>query len=318
MALRSKIWSLEEQVVGLDIGEESIVAAQVAEDADGRVSLLNAGWVATYPEAGPAETAGFVRDLWKQRRFRTRTVCASLRSRSLLLKQFAYDGLTREELTSALRLEAEASLQMPQADLAVDWHLSREGQAEAAGGGPWEGVLVAAPRSDLDRLLSILRAAGLYAVVVDVVCLALANAAVALGQANGNSHPVGLVNLSRNGADLAIVYEGGRIYPRTMLSRSPTWEETAGYLLNSIEDNLKYFAFKLHQRPVDRILFSGQVPAQEIFVAAHEAAASAKGCFWNPLADLGCVEAGVRSLFDGDPQRASLLAPAIGLALRRE
>ena len=76
-----------------------------------KIVLTHAGWQEYAPDASDDEIAQVIRKLWRKTRMPTRTVCGGLQSRSLCLKYFRYPDLSQMELASALKLEAEETLQ---------------------------------------------------------------------------------------------------------------------------------------------------------------------------------------------------------------
>ena len=179
-----------------------------------------------------------------------------------------------------------------------------------------EGVLVAALRSDVDRHLGILRKAGLYPVVMDMGPMAISNLFVTLRGREAASKNVCLLNLGRRFADLAILYNGLSIYPRTVYSRSSDWSDALGYLADNVQDALKFYQFKLRRESVRGVLLCGQVPTGGDFLARLGEAVGVPVEVWNPVREMTQALRVGRALAGAEQERGPALAAAAGLALR--
>ena len=123
-----------------------------------------------------------------------------------------------------------------------------------------EGLLVAAPRKDIDRHLALLEMAGLSPVIVDIGCMAVCNLFLALNGPARIPGAVCLLNLSTHTADMAVLMKDGWMYPHMLVSRSTAWEGSADYLCAHISDVLKYYHFKLRREPVQRLVLTVRIP----------------------------------------------------------
>jgi len=259
--------SYHEDVVGLDIGDSTITAARVAWRRNGEIELRNVGWVDYDPDASDRQIAMAIRKLWHEYHITTFTTCSCLRSRSLTLKYFRYPDMSEDEIGSALLLEAEETLQLSQDEMVLDWNVNHKANARPDVRNETDGVFVAASRRDVDRHLAILEMAGLYPIVLDVACMAVSNLFLALGKRDRDNQVECVISLAGRYVDLAILFDEGCIYPRTVLSRSAAWEEAAESLIANVKDVLKFYQFKLRQRPVQKLTLCGHVPSREKFLA---------------------------------------------------
>jgi Tfp pilus assembly PilM family ATPase len=325
----------EESIVGLDITDDAITATRVETGPDGSLHLTHAGWVEKSPDASDRETASAIHHLWQASGIRTFTVASCLRSRSLTVKRFSHPLSARNELEGALRLEAERALQVPQEKLVIDWHLFPGGTETPAGPGQttMEGVMAVVPRADVDRLLRLLRMAGLYPVVLDIACLAVCNLFLRLKRQMTCGSPTALVHLSRFSGEMAIFANGAGPYPRTFFARRTDAANVRDYLLGNIRDELRYHQFKRRRPAVSGLVVAGCVPGA-VAPADRDAAgdgpapetpgmpelisevgklAGVPASFWNPLEDI-VVEERVAERLGG---RLPSPVVSLGLALRR-
>lgn len=306
---------MEEDLVGLDAGEDYVAACHLQRHRDGRVRALRLGIARVAETATPRERRSSLRRLWGRCRFPTRTVGSCLRSPSLVLKHCAYPPLQAAELDGVLRLDAEESLQMTADRLVLDWHPHLNGTGAAARN-TVEGVLVASPRAEVDRHLAWLRSASLYPVVLDVGCTALANAFICVaGLPPPEAGCLCLVHTGRAIADVSILSPDGHLYPRTLLSRSGAWDRAIDYLTDSIRDAVKYCAFKLRWPAVSNIWVSGSFASNAALVQMVSHVTGVLARPWDPIRQL--AERGVSLHADCEGVPAPVAAVCLGLALRR-
>jgi Tfp pilus assembly PilM family ATPase len=326
--------SWQEDVVGLDIGDDYALAARIGVADDGALQLRNAGWTEYPADATDAAVAEAVKRLWRLQKLPTFTVCSCLRSRSIALKYFSYPDLAGEDLESAVSLEAEQALQLPVGDIAFDWHLNSRGEgAGQPGQGPAaEGFLVAAPRADVDRHLAILDKAGVYPVIVDVACLAVCNLFVRVKGSGRPDEATGIVHLSPKSADMALVC-GGRLYPSTFFARRAGWTEGVDFLAKNIAEQLKYYEFRVGLKRVTQLVFTGCVSfpgsrdtggadasssptPEQCLVAEIQKATGVPASMWDPTQALAVKNDRLREALGGSGRIGPLLAVSLGLALR--
>jgi len=313
------VHGFREDLVGLDITADCIIATRVRPVGDGRFEVRNAGWV-SYPAGdSAARVARHIRRLWRRSGLANYTVCSCLRSRALMLRYFQYPGLAAEELASALRLQAEETLVMSGDEIVIDWHLNRHAAAGETADSPGgaEGVLVAVPKAEVDRHLAMLEQAGLVPVVVDVGCMALCNLFLALRADACAAGAVCLVNLATHTADVAVLLKQGWIYPHVVFAQQAAWESSVEYLGANIADVLKYYRFKLRQEPVARLILTGHLPSGDGFAGQLGERVGLPVEIWDPLSGLELGTRRVRRLLERHPGAGPLLATSLGLAMRR-
>ncbi len=306
-------WGLREQVVGIDMGDGYLCAVHAGCERNGRWKLINAAWHEGEVASGDHELARQIRQLWRTARFSTRTVRACLRAPSLLTRYFRYEHLDEKELPKVVRLEAEASLQLPPSDIALDWFVRRRA------GGPGttlEGLLVAVPRQDLDRFVRVLREAGLYPVAVDTGAAALLTLARAVQSRDNTPDPVCLVHAGAHSADLGILTRDGICYARSMTARSPGTDKNGDFLIHSVCENLKYVQFKLHGQPASTILVTGRPGIADSFARQLQAESGLAVTEWNPLQTLArAPRISLRGLSEAQG-KGGILATAFALSVR--
>lgn len=307
-----------ENIAGINIADGVVSAARVVRRGRRKIALTHAGWTEYAPDASDAEIVAAIKKLWRQTRMPTRTVCSGLHTRSLCLKYFKYPDLASRELTSALRLEAEESLQLPPDEFVFDWHLNRpRNDPYTQLGEQLQGVLVAVEKKQAVRQLNLLKQAGLYPVITDVGSTSLCNLYLALrGDKVNTDNAVCVVNLSRYNADITILYNDHYIYPRTIISRSAEWSTKVQYLIENISDALLYYHVKVDKTPVTQLVLTGFVPKEPEFVAQVHDTIGLPTEVWSPLKDENfSVARSVKSSKEYDVA-SPVMTTSLGLGLR--
>ena len=307
-------WSTSD-LAGLEFGDTYVAAARLRRQKDGTFVLTHAGWIDHGEATSPKGLAEAVRNLWKTSGIPTRMVCAALHSASSVMRYFAVPAMIEAELRNTLRLQAEEALQMTGDKLVVEWHAlprAANGMAPAS----LNGILVAAPRADVERELEILGYAGLDPVIVDMRALAVANLHAALEPGLENE-PVCLVNVSAHAADIMVRQRAGRLYPHTVYCRASTWAESPGFLVDNVRDVLRYCEYKLGWDPASRLILTGDLPQGESLAEALAQSLKLPAARWDPVAGFRVKSRRVADMLSEGGGKAGLLAPALGLAMRR-
>ena len=307
--------SRAEDVVGLDVSNGVISAARLAASPKGSLRLLNAGWATVASGASERELATAIRSVWRSASLPSRTVCASLRSRSAIVRYFSYPAMDRVELVSALGLEAEDSLQLPRNQIALDWHLNHQRNPVAGSASRLAGLLVAVPRKEVDQQLDLLRQAGLYPVAIDLGATAVGNLFQTLQPDPKSYEDTCVLHLTSQSADMVLLFGGDSLYARTIYARGANWEVSLGSLLEGLQDVLKYYTFKLRGQPVRRLVLSGRVPQIPNFMDHLRSSAGVPVELWDPLASMKAGSRHAQRVMN-DSSKPSL-AISLGLALRR-
>jgi Tfp pilus assembly PilM family ATPase len=317
MAMESKV--RDENIAGINVGDGFVSASHIVRRGRKKIALTHAGWLEYAPDAADSEIVQVIRKLWKRCRMPTRTVCVGLQSRSLCLKYFKYPDLSQMELVSALKLEAEETLQLPPEQIMLDWHLNRpRNDPYTQHGEQLQGVLVAVSRDQVVRRMNLVKKAGLLPVMMDVGCTSLCNLFLTLrGDSVNVENAVCVVNLSRYNADIAVLYNDHYIYPRTIISRSAEWVSKVQYLIENISDALLYYHVKVDKTPVNRLILTGFVPDSADFVGQIHDTIGLPTEVWNPLQEKNfSISMNVSKSAMGKGITTPLMTTSLGLGLR--
>ena len=310
--------SLREEVVGLDVGEGLAAAARVRRDRRGRLLLKEVSWTSYNPKGTPDAVAAAIQRMWRTAKLSRFSVVSCLRSRALALKRFQYPPLSEPELISALRLEAEETLQAAEEDVVLDWHLNPTlGSGLDSQEQQIDGTLVAVPRADVDAHVRILERARLLPVATDVSCFAISNLFRAAMPRESSEDVVCLARLGTQSADIAILYGESSIYPRTVFVHAGQAQDPTKYFAESIKDVLAYYRFKLHLEDVDKLYITGVV--DEAALERISQAVDLPVELWDPLSQVHSMSRRISSrLAEATPSERAGVSIAMGLALRGE
>ena len=310
----------KENIAGISIADGFVSAARIVRQGRHKIALSHAGWMEYAPDASDDAIVEVIRKLWKKAKIPTRTVCVGLQSRSLCLKYFSYPDLSQGELSSALRLEAEESLQLPPENIVLDWHINRpKNDPYTQLGEQLQGILVAVSKEQAIRQMMLVKKAGLYPVILDVGCTSLCNLFLALrGEKVSRENGVCVVNLSRFSADISILYSDHYIYPRTIISRSAEWSSKVQYLIENISDALLYYHVKVDKTPVTQLVLTGFVPEDPAFVGQIHDTIGLPTEVWSPLRDDNFIVSRNLRSSNGNDVMSPLMTTSLGLSLRSE
>lgn len=307
-------WSTKD-IAGIEFGDHHIAAVRVRGKDKNSYVMTHAGCVEYDSASDPKVTAGAVRALWKKTGMPTRTVCASLRSASQVMRYFSLPHMTEAELNRSLQLKAEEVFQSDGKNIVVEWHLNG-GWDKACIGQMITGLLAATPVQDVERELDVLYEAGLDPVVLDIRALAVANL-YEIMEGDQEGGPICLVNLTPHSADVMVRRGTGEIYPLTIYCRASTWCESPGFLAENIRDVIRYSEYKLGWDPVRRVILTGAPHCDEVFLGALKATLGVELKFWDPVMGVSRKSRAVAQLLSNSDSPAAFLTPALGLALRR-
>jgi Tfp pilus assembly PilM family ATPase len=305
---------MKESVVGIHVDSRFITAAQVSPAHGSRLRIRKLGWVKPDAPVTDESLARAIRELWRSFGFTTTTVSACLRTRSGILRYFEYPYLTDNQLASALELEAEEALLASHDKICLDWHVNAKvpGSAGSEQSGSVEGLLAAAPAKEVNQELAVLQAARLFPIRLELTSTAVANLYLQLEDISPDENAVCLLHLTPHQADIVIIFEGNRIYPRCLFSRSGNWESSISYLMDSVQENIRYFRFKLRKGEISKFIVTGKIPGQDKIIQELEQRFGLPVHSWNPLSSARMIQS---RLISRSEDMGPILTPCLGLAL---
>ncbi len=203
--------------LGLDIGSHTIKLIELASEGD-KLGLMAAGSIPTPPKAltstAPADTeaiAQAIKRLLKETGAKSRTIQIALPESKVFTRVIEVPALSERELSSAIKWEAEQYIPLPLDQVNVDFTVLRD--AKETGTNKMEVLLVAAPKTLLERYLSILELAELTPLGAETEIIATSRALV---RSIASIKSVMVVSLGAQTTDLAILRSGILTFTRSL------------------------------------------------------------------------------------------------------
>lgn len=200
---------------GLDIGSYSIKAVQLRKTQD-KYQLVALGSAPSTPKglASEAESdltalAENIKKLHQEAKVTTKNVISALPEDQVFTRVITLPKLSEEELTSALKWEAEQYVPIPLSEVTLAHQVIGETTQDTHQ--KTEVLLVAAPNRLVDKLLKVLKTAGLNPISLETEILAMSRSLVA-----PDSEAILLVDLGARATDIAIVEKGQVVFTRSI------------------------------------------------------------------------------------------------------
>ncbi len=205
-------------ILGLDIGSHSIKLIEVGVSGNTR-TLLAAGSIPTPPkalqstlDADHQAVAQAIRQLIKETGAKANSVAIALPESQVFTRVIEVPALSARELSSAISWEAEQYIPLPLDQVNMDYSILRD--AKSTGTDKMDVLLVACPKSLLEKYLSIIEMAELIPVAAETEIIATARALVQSVATVKNA--VLLVSLGAQTTDLAILRNGVLAFTRSI------------------------------------------------------------------------------------------------------
>ncbi|TSC54478.1 MAG: type IV pilus assembly protein PilM [Microgenomates group bacterium LiPW_31] len=200
---------------GLDIGSYSIKAVQLRKIQD-KYQLVAVGSAPSTPKglASEAESdltalAENIKKLHQETKVTTKNVISALPEDQVFTRVITLPKLSEEELTSALKWEAEQYVPIPLSEVTLAHQVIGETTQDTRQ--KTEVLLVAAPNRLIDKLLKVLKTAGLNPISLETEILAMSRSLVA-----PDSEATLLVDLGARATDIAIIEKGQVVFTRSI------------------------------------------------------------------------------------------------------
>lgn len=208
-----------DSIIGLDIGSHSIKLVEIGRRKDELV-LMAAGSIPTPPKAilaiNPEDLesiATVVKKLWKESGAVTKNVNIALPESQVFTRVIEVPQLSDRELASAIKWEAEQYIPMPLDQVTVDFTILR--QARETGTNKMDVLLVASPKTLVEKYVTILEFAELNPIAVETEIIAASRSLI---RTTGSVRTVMIVSLGAQTTDLAILRNGIFSFTRSISS----------------------------------------------------------------------------------------------------
>jgi type IV pilus assembly protein PilM len=210
-------------VIGLDIGSSQIKAVQV-ERRRGGYSLSNAGIVPTPPDSVQdgvildiAKVTDAVRQLFRESRMASADTVAAVSGSHVLVRSIKVPDMNQATLKRSIRFEAAKHVDPSTSGVSIE-NAAVEYEVLGKTGQPpqLEVLLVVAPNQMVNGRVSVMEAAGLEPVAVDVEAFALLRMMESSGMMPGEGQAVVVMNMGATYTDLNIVMNGQVVVTRSI------------------------------------------------------------------------------------------------------
>lgn len=197
-------------VVGLDIGNGVLRAAEVADTLKPRPTLVryhshvvpgNAVQRGEVIEQHTVATA--LNQLWSSAGFKSKKVVLGMGNQRVMVRDVTVPKMPLAQIKESLPFQVQELLPVPVADALLDFYPISSGRGE--NGEVINGLLVAAVKDSVLRNVEAVRAAGLEPVEVDLIPFALSRALLSGAQTAGT---VALVHVGAVTTSVVVAQEG--------------------------------------------------------------------------------------------------------------
>lgn len=201
---------------GLDIGSRNIKAVQLKKTAADQYQLVALGSIpstvkglSSEAESDLTALAEIIKKLCQEAKITTKNVTVAIPEDQVFSRVVTFPKLSEEELTSALKWEAEQWVPIPLDEVSLAHQIL--GEVRQDGQEKLEVLLVAAPNRIIEKILTVLKTAGLTSMSMETEILSMARSLVVT-----TAEPTLLVDLGAKATDLAIVEAGQVIFSRSI------------------------------------------------------------------------------------------------------
>ncbi len=199
-----------QRLVGLNIGRSNILACEMSSKGN-QLTLERCILKQIIKDKAIATQ---IKELFEEAKFQTTKVNVSLKGQGVVVRFLSFPKMSRADFASSIQFEAEKYLPFSLADVILDYHII-DGNAAGSGegGNSMPVILVAALKTEVDKLLNIAKEVGFKLNAIDVDIFAYANA---FERANPEAltHSVGLIDFGAVDTTLGILDKGTLIFSR--------------------------------------------------------------------------------------------------------
>lgn len=203
--------------LGIDIGSHTIKVIELAKD-DSKVQMIAAGSTATPPKALtsniPADlqsVGATISKLLHDIGAHSRNASVALPESQVFTRVIEIPQLTDRELASAIKWEAEQYVPLPLDQVNMDYSVLRTNKE--TGKNNMEVLLVASPKSLIEKYITILESAGLNPIGAETEIIAASRALVRTAQSVKTAM---IVSLGAQTSDFAILNNGIIAFTRSI------------------------------------------------------------------------------------------------------
>jgi len=194
--------------VGLDIGSDAVKVVEVSV-IDGKMSL-GAAVIKKVRSAAREEVVGCIKEIVSEAGILSKEVNISVSGPSVIVRFIVMPKMTKDDLKSAIKFEAEKHVPFNMAECVIAHSLIRQSRKDNK-----QGVILVAAKKDfvLERV-KMVESVGLSVSIIDVDEFAVSNSFMANFPALGRDRTVALLDVGAKITNLSIICGGSILFAR--------------------------------------------------------------------------------------------------------
>ncbi|MFC1636244.1 type IV pilus assembly protein PilM [Planctomycetota bacterium] len=308
----------KDTVLGLDIGSSAVKMVVLGKGKSGySVAAASIAQIAKGDQGNGDQRTNMVhaiRECFSKIQTKVKCAACGVSGQDVAVRDFEFAPLQDAEIAAAVSLEASQVCPFNVTDIAVDYHVIPNGDAQTT------GVLVAATNTIVAEKTQLVKDAGLKCVLMDIDGLALLNCHHGSVNGSGKSpagQSVAILNVGASHTTLAIMSNNGWPYIRDMsqggediimqiaalndtstetvrgilfddmppneLNLRDGLEKTCQKLTTDITGTLRFYATQAKSTDVEKILVCGGFALAKGFVDLLNNRLGTKAVLWNPF-----------------------------------
>lgn len=221
------------KILGLDIGSTSIKLVEIAQDSK-HTTLVSAGSAPLPPKALTSDlpsdqqvVSRIITNLLKETGAKARKVNIALPETQIFTRVIKVPKLSRQELASAIKWEAEQEISLPLEQVNLDYTVLRD--VKETNDNSMEVLLVAAPKTLIEKYVSILDRTELDLHVVETELIAAFRSVMYMSKSIQN--PM-IVLMGAHNTSLALVHKSTLVFTRSLSAGVNSFIRAASQKLN--------------------------------------------------------------------------------------
>jgi len=256
---------------GLDIGSHQIKIVKLSKSGNQyRLMALgtapsNQKGLLSESETDLTALATIIKKLHQETKINTKNVVSALPQDQVFTQVVSLPKLSEDELISALKWEAEQYVPIPLAEVTLTHQVI--GETKEDGKERIEVLLAAAPNRLIDRMMKVLKAAGLNPLSLELEIMSIARSLVAPG-----SEISMVVDLGGRATDIAVIENGQIIFVRSIPTAGEAFTRAvaAGLSLDTNQAEAYKKAYGADPGKLEGKMIEALMPIIEVMVAEME------------------------------------------------
>ncbi len=256
---------------GLDVGSHQIKLVKINKSGDQR-RLIALGTapstqkgILSEAESDLTALSTIIKKLHQETKVGVKNVVSSLPQDQVFTQVISLPKLSEDELISALKWEAEQYVPIPLDEVTLTHQII--GATKKDGKEKIEVLLAAAPNRLIDRMITVLKAAGLNPVSLELEIMAVARSLIIPG-----SEVTMVVDLGARATDLAIIENGQIIFVRSIATAGEAFTRAVAASLNLDINQAEAYkkAYGADPEKLEGKMINALMPIIEVMVAEME------------------------------------------------